>query len=163
MFSAPCPEGLFLPPVQTRPHAAPRSLSPWTLGAIVLVAILARLPLLRADLTDFDSWRQTDTATIARNFLREPRLLYPRINWGAPGPGYVESEAQLYPFAVSLIYRITGDNPLYGRLLSVLLSGVSCIVLYRIARRYLSEPGSLLAVALFAFSPTFFRYSRLHA
>jgi 4-amino-4-deoxy-L-arabinose transferase-like glycosyltransferase len=126
---------------------------------IALAAALLRLPGTDGTLTDMDSWRQTDTATIARNFVETPSILWPRIDWAAPGPGYVEAEFQLYPFAVSLIYRVAGENPLYGQLLSLALTGLSCLVFFRLARRFLSDGPALLAVALFAATPIVFRYS----
>ncbi len=127
---------------------------------IIVFCMALRLPRLSGNLDDYDTWRQTDTASIARLFLDEPNLFYPRIYWGAPGPGYVETEFQIYTFAVSMLYRIFGEHAILGRLLSVLFNGVACYVFYRIARRFMDEGASLLAVALFGLSPLVFRYSR---
>ncbi|MCX7016000.1 MAG: glycosyltransferase family 39 protein [Candidatus Sumerlaeota bacterium] len=127
---------------------------------IALLATASRLPGLTPLLNDRDSWRQTDTASIAHNFLDEPNILYPRVFWGAPGPGYVEAEFQLYSYTVSLLYRVFGENPLYGRLLSLLLNAFACLVFFSIARRFLEDIPALLAVALFAFSPAIYIYSR---
>ena len=131
------------------------------LGAIVVIGMALRLPGLDPNLTDHNTWRQTDTATIARNFLEEPRILWPRVDWGAPGPGYVEAEFQLLPFVTSLIYRILGENPIYGRLISILATGLSCWFLDRIARRFFSDRLALLCVAMFIMAPIVFRYSRV--
>ncbi len=135
-------------------------MAPVALALAILFMTLLRLPFLRADLTDNDSWRQCDTATIARNFTREPRILYPRINWGAPGPGYVETEFQLYPFFVSLLYRLFGDNPLFGKEVSIALSAVCGFVFFRVARRFLDQQGSFLATLFFSMAPIVFRFSR---
>jgi 4-amino-4-deoxy-L-arabinose transferase-like glycosyltransferase len=134
----------------------------WPCAVIVIIvaSLATRLPRMGQGLVDHDSWRQTDTATIARNFVEEPRILWPRIDWGAPGPGYVEAEFQLYPFAVSLIYRLTGEDPVYGRLLSLALTGVACLTFFAIARRFLEERTALAALSLFAMAPLVFRYSR---
>lgn len=129
------------------------------LYVIVLGAVLFHLPFLDGTLTSSDAWRQADTATIARNFLETPWILWPRIDWAAPGPGYVEAEFQLYPFTVSLLYRLFGENPIYGQLLSVGLSAMSLLVFHRIARRFLTDGPALVAVALLALSPIMFRYS----
>ena len=131
------------------------------LGAIIVTGLALRLPGLDPNLTDHNTWRQADTATIARNFIDEPRILWPRVDWGAPGPGYVEAEFQLLPFVTSLIYRVLGENPIYGRLLSLLATGLSCVVLDRIARRFFSDRLSLLCVAMFVMAPIVFRYSRV--
>ncbi len=132
----------------------------WVLG-LVVVTMCLRLPFMKADLTDHDTWRQADTASIARNFLEENNILWPRINWAAPGPGYVETEFQLYPYTVSLIYRVLGENPLYGRLLSILVTAFTCLAFHRIACRFLDPWPALLALAFFAMSPFVFRYSRV--
>jgi len=132
----------------------------WLLPALVLAAMAARLPGLDGDLADHDTWRQTDTAAIARNFLDQPEILWPRIDWGAPGPGYVESEFQVFPFTVSLLYRVFGEDPLLGRLLAIVLAGVACLVFARLARRLLPPWPALAATAFLAMSPIVFRYSR---
>ena len=131
------------------------------LVALVLVALLLRLPLIDANLTDHDTWRQTQTASLARNFLDDPRILYPRVDWGAPGPGFVESEFPLVPYAVSLAYRVAGENALYGRLLALASVGVSCFFLARIARRLVGPGSEWVAVGAFVLSPLVFRYSRV--
>jgi 4-amino-4-deoxy-L-arabinose transferase-like glycosyltransferase len=136
------------------------SMPRWVLYVTILVLLAIRIPHLAADLTDHDSWRQTDTATIARNFIEEPNILYPRINWGAPGPGYVETEFQLYPYAVHLVYRVLGEDPLYGRILSLILTGLAALVMYRLARWYGGPWLSLLTTVLFLTIPLVFRYSR---
>ncbi|MCG8458053.1 MAG: glycosyltransferase family 39 protein, partial [Holophagales bacterium] len=152
-----------MPDAETRSAWERRAL--WGLLAL---ALLVRLPWLTAELDDLDSWRQTDTATIARNFLEEPRLLWPRIDWGAPEPGYVEAELQLYPYGTHLLYRAFGEDPRLGRGLSILLSLVSCWVLYQLARRILGGRGegeagvatALLALAFFSLVPLSIRYGR---
>jgi 4-amino-4-deoxy-L-arabinose transferase-like glycosyltransferase len=131
------------------------------LGAIIVIGLALRLPGLDPNLTDHNTWRQADTATIARNFLEDPRILWPRVNWGAPGPGYVEAEFQLLPFVASLTYRVLGENPIYGRLFSILATGLSCWFLDRIARRFFSHRLALVCVAMFLMAPVVFRYSRV--
>src|SRR5262245_7697315 len=72
---------------------------------IIILALLIRLPLLLTPLSySSDTWRQADTASIAHNFVGSYNLLYPQIHWGGSGPGYVETEFQLYPFIVALLY-----------------------------------------------------------
>ncbi len=127
----------------------------------VVAALAARAPGLTEGLVDYDTWRQTDTATIARNFLEDPRILWPRIDWGAPGPGFVEAEFQLFPFTVSLLYRAFGEDPLYGRLLSLLLTGLACLVFHRLAQRFLGDGAALGALVFFAMAPLVYRYSRV--
>ncbi len=85
---------------------------------------------------DWMGWRQADTQTIARNFLLpHSNLLYPRINWGGAGPGYVESELQIYPALIALIMRFTGTGEWPGQILSLLFIVLCSLIL----RKMLSE------------------------
>ncbi len=111
-------------------------------------------------LTDIDSWRQTETATMARNFLQHPHILFPRINWGAPGPGIVESEFALFPWLVHWIYRALGENPLFGRLLSAFFMLVALFNFSRFFGRILPERAASLATLILVTMPLFVRMGR---
>lgn len=80
---------------------------------------------------DWLGWRQADTQTIARNFMQPgSNILYPQINWGGSGPGYAETEFQLYTFIIAQIMKITGESVLPGQLLSLLFIALTTITLY---------------------------------
>lgn len=127
---------------------------------VVLAACALRLHGMDGQLGDHDTWRQIETASIARNFLGDPSILWPRINWGEPGPGYVEAEFQLYPFVVHLLYRLLGEDPWLGRALSVVLFALSCLPFHRLATRWLGPNGIVFATAVYCFSPVLFRFTR---
>jgi 4-amino-4-deoxy-L-arabinose transferase-like glycosyltransferase len=133
---------------------------PVAILVVLAAAVVLRLVGINGDLADHDTWRQTETATQARNFVDDARILWPRVDWGEPGPGYVEAEFQLLPWTVSLLYRVGGEHPVYGRLLNVLLFLLSCWPLQRLARRFLDATGTDVALAIYALSPLVFRYSR---
>lgn len=130
-------------------------------GLLVALAVLCRLPLLPAPLTyGSDIWRQADTASIAHHFLHGGfHLLYPQIYWGGTGPGYVESEFQLYPFLVALLYRLFGEHPWLGRLVSLLFVAPTLLVFHRLSLRLLPARAALWALFFFAASPLYLRYS----
>ncbi len=129
------------------------------LGVLLLGAFLFVFRL-DPNLTDIDSWRQTETATMARNFLQHPNLLFPRIAWGAPGPGIVESEFALYPWLVHWIYRLLGENPLYGRLLSAAFMLLALVNFARFFERILPERTARFATLLLVTMPLFVRMGR---
>lgn len=80
---------------------------------------------------DWMGWRQADTQTIARNFLKPgSNIFYPQINWGGTGPGFVESEFQLYTFIIAQIMKVTGESVLPGQLLSLLFIALTSIVTF---------------------------------
>ena len=58
-----------------------------------------------------------------------------------------------YPGTLAAVYFITGPNILAGKLLNLLLSMLTLILLYTITRKFFCKRISLWALALFAFSP----------
>jgi 4-amino-4-deoxy-L-arabinose transferase-like glycosyltransferase len=122
--------------------------------AIVLLAIGIRLYHISFPVAGWHSWRQADTAAIARNLYQNGfNLLYPQIDWGGNSPGYVESEFQLYPFLVALLYKGFGVDDMFGRLLSVLFSATTVYGLYLLTKKYCSESIALWAAFLYAVVP----------
>lgn len=88
--------------------------------------------------SDWNSWRQTDTQTIAINLTKPgTSILRPQINWGGDGPGYVETELQLYTKIVSLILPMSGPKEWPGQLISLL--AIVCtggVVFVHLSRQY---------------------------
>jgi hypothetical protein len=127
---------------------------------IIVAAVLLRIPLVFHGITyRLDIWRQSDEASIARNFVHDANLLYPRINWGGAGPGFVESELQVFPWLVSRLYRLFGEHVWFARALALAFSTVTLWLFWRLACRLLSRRAALIALAFLAASPLFLRYS----
>src|SRR5215813_3968932 len=58
--------------------------------AICLSAVATRLILINQPYIDSWSWRQSDVAAIASNFLENGfRFGFPQIDWAGNAPGYV--------------------------------------------------------------------------
>jgi 4-amino-4-deoxy-L-arabinose transferase-like glycosyltransferase len=130
---------------------------------IFVFAVLVRIPML---FTVQDSgfqhttWRQTDTASIAHNFLDNGfNLFYPQIHWGGNGPGYVETEFQLYPFLTALLYLVFGEQLWLGLLVSMIFTMATLWLFYALARMLLPPLAALIALFFFAISPIYLRYS----
>ena len=127
---------------------------------VIVVAVAARVPLMFVGLTyRIDIWRQTDTASIARNFTHDANLFFPRINWGGAGPGFVESELQLFPWSVAWLYRWFGEHVWLGRGLALACSAATLVMLWRLAEQLLPRRAALVALVSFACMPVFVRYS----
>lgn len=125
-----------------------------TLFLILAAALLVRLYHMHAPIIGMHSWRQGDTAAIARNFHENGyRLFYPQIDWGGNSQGYVESEFQIYPFLVSLLYSVFGVHEALGRLLSTLFALLAIYLLYLFVKRYLSKKTALWSAFIFSFLP----------
>jgi hypothetical protein len=128
-------------------------------AAILIIGLgcLIRIPTI---LYPFLMWRTDDTASIAHFFrVNGFKILYPQIFWGGNGPGYVEAEFQLYPFIVSRLYSLLGEQVWLGRLVSFLFSAVTLVVFYLLAKRVLSQREAVWSLILFALSPILLRYS----
>ncbi|MCB9453022.1 MAG: glycosyltransferase family 39 protein [Anaerolineaceae bacterium] len=132
------------------------------IGLIILISVLMRLPFVLApEIYGFQgaSWRQADTASIAHNFIASKNILFPQINWGGNGPGYVETEFQFYPFTVSMLYQVFGEHVSIGLFVSLVFSTGSLIFFYALARNLLSSKAATIALIFFAASPLFTAYS----
>jgi Dolichyl-phosphate-mannose-protein mannosyltransferase len=106
-----------------------------------------------------DIWRQSDTATIARNFASGGmRLFYPQINWGGAGPGYVEAEFQLVPWLAAALYLVFGEHAYLVRLVSLAFMLAGTAAFWALARRLLSPEAARWALISFVASPAFMTY-----
>jgi hypothetical protein len=111
------------------------------LAAILLVAWCGYLwasSRPAAIASDWHGWRQTDTQTIALNFTKPgSNILWPQINWGGDGPGYVETELQLFPKLISLLLRVFGPVEWAGQLISLLaIAAAAAMAFFHVSERY---------------------------
>lgn len=128
---------------------------------IIAAAILVRLPLVFSGLAHTsDIWRQSDTASMARNFWAGGfHLFLPQIDWGGAGPGYVESEFPGYPFLVALLYRATGGEHVWlGKLVALGFMTGALGAFWGLGRRVVPRRAAVIALAAFAASPIALRY-----
>ncbi len=107
---------------------------------------------------DLVSWRQADTQSIALNFLHEDaRLLWPRINWRGAGPGFVESELQLYPYLAMQLMRLGGEGVWAGQLISLFSMVLAMgICLWQLAQRFSLWAVVAASIGLFSSRNTLF-------
>lgn len=129
---------------------------------ILFVALIVRLYHIMFPVTGWHSWRQADTAAIARNYYASGNsILYPQIDWGGNTPGFVESEFHVYPYLVSILYGLFGVHDYFGRMLSVVFSIFSVFGLYLIVRKAISESVALWAAFIFAILPLNIYFTRV--
>jgi hypothetical protein len=103
--------------------------------ALVLAALALALRCysLSAPLLDYHSWRQADTAAIARNYTQNGyRFLFPQVDWGGQTPGYVESEFPLYSYTLALLFGLFGAQAWVGRALTALAGAAAAGALYEL-------------------------------
>ncbi len=102
---------------------------------------------------DQHGWRQADTQAIARNLAFEDFApLHPRIDWRGDGPGYVETELQLYPTLIALVLRVTGEDVHWpGQLISLLsIAATAALLFAALARRFGAMPAHAALLAVLA-------------
>src|SRR4051794_35959456 len=132
----------------------------WVLLIGAGVAFLAAVRAI-APMTAYpgDIWRQSDTATIARNFaLNGMDIFFPQINCGGAGPGFVETEFPLMPWLTALTYRFVGEHIALGRLISLAFMLVAAAAFWGLARRLLPVSAAHWALVAFFLSPAFMRW-----
>ena len=99
-------------------------------------------------------WRPTDSATIALNYLHGGfRFLYPQVNWGGAGPGYVETEFPLIPYVTAVLYRLFGIHDALALLIPI-ASGFGLVAsVYLLVRHVHGCAAAFFAGAFTALSP----------
>ncbi len=128
---------------------------------ILILALVLRLVHIDFPVAGWHSWRQADTASMARNFYENGLNFFnPKIDWRGNTSGIVESEFPAYPFIVSLFYAAFGFNEMWGRLLSVFFSLFTICGLYLLVRKYISDSVALWSAFIYSVIPLSIYYSR---
>lgn len=127
----------------------------WVLIAILFLTFTLRLIDVGQPFFDLQTWRQADTAAIARNYFEEGfDFFHPRVDWRGDGPGYVEMEFPLYPYLVACLYALFGGvHESLGYLLSALFSTGTVPFVYLLARRFHGRAAARIAAFVFAVAP----------
>ena len=127
----------------------------------VIVGLVLRLVNLQVPILGIHSWRQADTAAMARHFAEENTPIWlPQIDWGGASQGYVESEFPLYPYILGKIYQIFGIHEWLGRGLSALFSIITIVLIIRIGERVLDPISGWWGGLFFAIAPLSVYYGR---
>lgn len=138
--------------------------------AIFLFAFGLRTYRLNNPVADWHSWRQSDTAAVARNLAQEDfNLLYPRAhNFFKQSPGdldnpnrYFLNEFPLYNAVVALIYKLVGVQEKFARLVSIFFSSLTTVFLYLLVKKYNNKFVAGLTGFFFAILPYNIYYGRV--
>ncbi len=141
------------------------------LGLILIVAFVVRLYNIDAPLADFHSWRQADTAAVARNFERTGfNLMMPtyddlsNLQSGVDNPkGLRFVEFPIYNAMFAGLHTTMPFLSLetWARIVSVLFSLLCIGCLYYIARVEAGLPAAIFTALTYAIMPFFVYFSRV--
>jgi 4-amino-4-deoxy-L-arabinose transferase-like glycosyltransferase len=121
---------------------------------ICVLAVVARLIFINQPYVDHWSWRQSDVAAIALNFLQNGfRFGYPQIDWAGDAPGYVGTEFPILPFIAAVCYKFAGVHEWIGRIQAVILFAVSLPFFFLLVRAIFGSRAAVWASSFFCFTP----------
>lgn len=121
---------------------------------ICVFAVAVRLIFINQPYVDHWSWRQSDVAAIARNFLQKGfRFGHPQIDWAGNAPGYVGTEFPILPFIAALCYKFTGVHEWIGRIQAVILFAVSLPFFFLLVREIFGSTAAVWATFFYSFAP----------
>ena len=144
-----------------RPHPDLSGTAPKPTWLPIGLGSLLRLVQIWMPVVGVHSWRQADTAAMARHFSQAGTPIWlPQIDWGGASAGFVESEFPLYPFLVSRLYNLLGVQEWLGRGLSVLCSALTIWLVMRLGRRWFNPEAGWWAGLAFAIAPLGVYYGR---
>lgn len=131
------------------------------ISALIALAFIIRLYKIDRPIGDWHSWRQADTAAVARNFIKEGYTpLVPKFDdmsvsaSGLDNPNrYRFVEFPIYNSIVAAVWKFTGVNETAARLTTVTITLLSTLFLYLIVRRFSGRRVAYLAAFFFAFLP----------
>lgn len=139
--------------------------------AILLIALFARLYKIEIPIAEHHSWRQADTAAVARNFVKEGfNLLRPKIDNMATqsGPKLPINEERLfltefpiYNATIAAVYSLFGVEDRNARLVTVFFSLGTIVFLFLLLKTIWGPLEGLLGAFFYAVIPYSVFYGRV--
>src|SRR5207237_2582906 len=122
--------------------------------SVWILAVRVRLILIVQPYIDHWSWRQSDVAAIAQNFLKNVlQFAYPQIDWAGDATGYVGTEFPILPFVAAICYEFAGIHEWIGRSEAVIFFAVSLPFLFLLFREIFDNTAAVWATFFFSFAP----------
>ncbi len=141
----------------------------WAMYAsIVALSLLAHLKGITSPVLDYHYHRQANTASIARNYHRYDLPAWaPRVDWEGGKDERAATELPLYMYLVGRLWDVFELGDIWGRLVSVLCSAFSAVLLFWFLERdekrkvgWLDTESSFLAALFFSFLPVEIYFGR---
>ena len=122
---------------------------------ILSLILVLRIPYIsNSPYEQGENWRQSDTESIARNFLEDKfNIFYPQFNYDGPLPNYVQLEFQITTFIIAILYKFFGYNYIFARAVPLCFFMGSCIFLYLIGRMFYSKEQAYIVLVIYGILP----------
>jgi len=141
-------------PAHVARRATATDAAPKIVFVICILAVASRLIFINQPYIDHWSWRQSDVAAIARNFLQNGfHFGYPQIDWAGNAPGYVGTEFPILPFIAAVCYKFAGVHEWIGRTQAVILFAVSLPFFFLLVREIFGSTAAVWGIFFFCFTP----------
>lgn len=126
---------------------------------LLILFVALRLVGLGNPLSEQASWRQADTAAMARNLLQNFSFL-PQLDYDGPGPNTSQLEFPFLPMVAALVWKVFGVADWSARLVALAFSMLSFLFLWRLAARTLGRRAAIIAGLVYAITPFNVFYNR---
>ncbi len=137
---------------------------------IFVAAFSPRLYRINNPVADWHSWRQADTAAVARNFAQGRfNLLFPQSDslmalnlQRLPNPDRLFiNEFPFYNAIVAVLYQQFGVHEVYARLVSIFFSSLGAVFLFWLAKNLFGIKIAAVTGLFYAFNPYNVYYGRV--
>src|SRR5437764_13407851 len=119
-----------------------------------ILAVAVRLILIDQPYIDRWSWRQSDVASIARNFEEIGfHFTHPQIDWAGDAPGYLGTEFPILPFVAAICYKFVGVHEWIGRSQAVIFFAASLPFFFLLVREIFGDRAAIWATFFYSFAP----------
>lgn len=137
---------------------------------ILVGAFVVRLYHFGWPVADWQSWRQTDTSAVSRNFVQNGfDVLHPKFEDLSSGVSLIDNplgyrfvEFPIYNLAQAGLFRLFNKFTLeeWGRLVTIFSCLTSIVFLYLLVKKYINSRAGFFAAFFFAFVPFNIYYGR---
>lgn len=138
---------------------------------ILVIAFAFRLYKINIPLADLHSWRQADTASVARNYVKNGiDLFHPvyddlsNVQSGMDNPnGYRMVEFPIYNAIIAVFYKTfpVFTLEIWGRLITIIFSLIIISIIYYLLRKESSRMSAIFGSLTYAAFPFFVFFSRV--
>ncbi len=128
---------------------------------IIFIFAVVHLPGITTPPIDEHNWRQTDTASVARNFQYESANIFmPRVDIRGQFTGITGMELPVYNYSLFIFNAVFDYQHWHGRLLTLIFGCIGLAYFYGLIKRRYSKSLALFSATVLAFMPLYFLFSK---